>query len=529
MIKTDIVLPLEYKEDDIKTQIAKALPVSKEELLEVGIVKRRLDTGDKSNICYKASVAFSLDSCREEGLLKIKKRVSRYESLVFEIPEKRLPEPPVVVGSGPAGLFAALTLAMAGARPIVLERGLPIDERQNKVDVFNKLGILDTECNIQFGEGGAGTFSDGKLKYGAMDKYKHWVLSELVANGADEEILYTVGAHVGTDRLSLIVKKIREKIISLGGEFIFGARLSALKLTDGELCSAVYEKDGRESIIDTRTLILAIGHSADDTFKMLHAIGVKMEARGFGVGMRIEHKREYIDSLCYGENPPKALGAASYHLVSHLPNDRSVYSFCMCPGGVVVPASSREGGVVTNGMSYHARNADNSNSALLVSVTPNDFDTDSPLSGLDYRKKLELSAFSAGGGSYAAPAISLESFMKGGKPMLSSSVTPSYARGTKCEDPCRYLPDYIVESLKLAILDFDAWMKGFYCPDAVLTGSETRSTSPVRILRDEMHECISIKGVFPSGEGAGYAGGIVSSATDGVRCAESLLKLYGKK
>ncbi len=528
MIKTDIILPVSYGTDDIKDAISKALPIEKDEIIDLRILKRRLDVSDKSKIVYKTSVGFSLAPEREQGLLKIKRRVFACESYKLEIPEKHFSSSPVVVGAGPAGLFAALALAMAGACPTVLERGLPVDERQARVDTFNKLGILDTECNIQFGEGGAGTFSDGKLKYGAMDKYKWWVLNELVASGADDDILYTVGAHVGTDKLSEIVKKIREKIISLGGSFIFSARLSGIKSSGGRVIKAVYQKGGKEYEIETDVIVLATGHSADDTFEILHAMGVPMEARGFGVGMRIEHKREYIDRLIYGENPPSELGAASYHLVSHLDNGRSVYSFCMCPGGVVVPAASREGAVVTNGMSCHARNGENSNSALLVSVTPSDFDSESPLSALEYRRKLEISAFKAGGGGYQAPAISLESFMNKSAPALSSNISPSYSRGVIAVDPCKFLPSCITSSLMQAMHDFDAWLPGFYSPDAILTGTETRSTSPIRIFRDEGCECPSLKGLFPTGEGAGYAGGIISSATDGVRVAEKVLRLYGK-
>ncbi len=523
MIKTDIRLPISYNTETIKEAVSSAIPVEKAEIHDIRIVKRTLDIADKSNISYKTTVAFSVSPEREAGLLKMRKKVFSHTELYFDVPPSRLDGRPVIVGSGPCGLFAALTLAKAGARPIVLERGEEVEKRQKTVSEFNITGRLDPESNVQFGEGGAGTFSDGKLKYGALDKYKWEVLSELVSAGADEEILYTVGAHVGTDKLALIVKALREKIICLGGEFIFGARFTVPKIKNAAVVAAEYVKDGKAEVIETENIVLAIGHSSNDTFRSLYKIGIPMEARPFGVGMRIEHKREYIDRLVYGENRPPELGAASYHLVSHLPSGRSVYSFCMCPGGTVVAAASESGGALTNGMSNHARDAENSNSALLVSVTPKDFESTSPLSGLDYRRKIEKAAYISGGGEYRAPAVRLDGFMSGEYKTDFGSVMPSYPRGVNISSPEEYLPSYITDSIRLAVQDFDAWQKGFYHPEAVLTGAETRSTSPIRILRGEDFQSSLVKGIYPAGEGAGYAGGIISSATDGVRAAESLL------
>ena len=523
MIKTEIILPLNYSSEDIKNALCETAPIRKEELSDVKILKKALLLSDKSNIRYKVSVGICLSAEREAGLLKMRKKFREAENLSLSIPKSELEVPPVVVGAGPAGLFAALTLAKAGACPIVIERGLSVDERRKKVEAFKRFGILDTECNIQFGEGGAGTFSDGKLKYGAMDALKKEVLTEFVSAGADEDILYTVGAHLGTDKLSEIVKNIREKIISLGGKFIFGARLDKILAKASKIVGLEYIKDGKCERIETENLVLAVGHSANDVFELLYSMGVPLEARPFGVGVRIEHKREYIDGLVYGTPKPASLGAASYHLVTHLPSGRSVYSFCMCPGGTVVAAANEEGGVVTNGMSEYARDAENSNSALLVSVTPEDFGSESVLAGLEYRRKIERAAYLAAGGDFKAPITRLDDFLEGSKPREPEEIKPSYPRGVSLA-PCEeYLPDYIVASIREAICDFDAWLPGFKLDTALITGAETRTTSPVRILRADNMQCPTLSGLFPSGEGAGYAGGIVSSAADGVKTALAVL------
>ena len=522
MIKTDVKVPFSYSNDDIISALSARIPVSREELRETRIIKRTLNISDKNNIHYDMTVAITLSSEREAGLLKMKKKVSAVTGLSFDVPSCDFNDRPIVVGAGPAGLFAALLLAEAGAKPILLERGLDVDERTKKVELFKKLSILDTECNVQFGEGGAGTFSDGKLKVGGLDKYKYKVLSDFVSAGAPEDILYSVGAHVGTDKLQNIVKKLRQKIISLGGEVLFGTKLTSLKIKDEKICGCVAERDGELLEFDTSDLVLATGHSARDVFAMLKSGGASLEAKGFGIGLRIEHPREYIDRLTYGNNAPDGIGAASYHLVTHLQNGRSVYSFCMCPGGTVVAAASEQGGIVTNGMSEYARNADNSNAAFLVSVTPADFESDDPLAGIELQRRIEQMAFKVAGEGYRAPTTCMEAFMNGEKPRLSS-VNPSYPIGTELISPESYLPEYITDSLKLAIPDFDAWMKGFYYPDAAMTGPETRTTSPVRVLRGEDFEAIGIKGLYPTGEGAGYAGGIVSSARDGLMVAEAII------
>ena len=528
MIKTDIRLPVGYKSEDIIDAVCSALPIKPCEIGEIDILKKALRFVD-SIPEYALSIGIGLSPEREAGLLKMKKKVGCYPDLTLNIPKSALGSRPVVVGAGPAGLFAALILAESGASPIILERGLPVEERQRSVSLFLSGGELDTESNIQFGEGGAGAFSDGKLKVGGIDKYKRRVLEEFVAAGAPEEIVYLVGAHLGTDKLPAIVASLREKIKAMGGEFHYSSRLSDIDIKDGRIFGCRYFHNGKEEYIPTEHLVLAAGHSAIDVFEMLYARGVAMESRGFGIGMRIEHPREYINGLIYGDKSlAESLGTASYHLVTHLDNGRSVYSFCMCPGGVVVPAASNRGGIVTNGMSPYARDEDNSNSALLVSLTPADFGSENPLAGVYLQRQIEGRTYAVSGG-YNAPAIKLSDFMSGSDAKGFGDVKPSYSIGVNPIRPEEYLPGFICDSLRAGIADFDNWLPGFYYPDAVLTGAETRSTSPVRIPRGEDFSSFSVSGLYPVGEGAGYGGGIVSSAYDGVRCAESIILSSVKK
>ncbi len=527
MIKIDITLPIGYNGDALLDAVTAVIPVGRDELREVRLLRRTLLSLGDGHPIYRASVALSLDPDREAGLLKMRKKVSAYEMCDYTPPVFRGDFRPVVVGSGPCGLLAALTLAESGARPIILERGLPVGERTKKVELFERLGVLDPECNVQFGEGGAGTYSDGKLKCGAMDKYKMKVLREFIRAGADEDIAFSSTAHLGTDKLPGLIEGLRMHIIRLGGEFIFGARLTDLCFTDGAVCAVEYEKDGKTEQVPTRAAILATGHSARDTMQMLRRHGIPMEARGFGIGMRIEHPREYINSIVYRLDKPYINETASYHLVTHLPTGRSVYSFCMCPGGTVVAAASDKDGIVTNGMSAHDRMADNSNAALLVSVTPSDFSSDDPLAGTLLQREIEMAAYRLTS-EHRAPVFRLADFLSGSKSSSIGGVTPSYPRGTEIISPDEYLPPFVTSSLRAAIPDFNAWLCGYKYADAVLTGPETRTTSPVRILRDANHAALGFSGVYPAGEGAGYAGGIISSATDGIRTAEKLILLQGK-
>ena len=520
MIKTDISLPLFYTVSDIKEALCSHLPVKESEILDLSIVKRTLVLDDKTDIHYKASVAVRFSEERERGLLKMKKRVSEYPDYSLTPKSARLDLRPVVCGFGPSGMFASLFLAESGARPIVIERGLDIDRRDKRVELFSTLGILDNECNIQFGEGGAGSYSDGKLKVGSMDKYKMYILKTLVECGANEEIMFSTTAHVGTDVLKRVVKKIRERIVSLGGEIHFGTRLEKINLKDGRVFSVSVLSSGEVREIPTENLIMATGHSARDSFEALIAAGARLSKKAFGIGFRIEHPREYIDKIVYGEgkHPDES---ASYHLVTHLENGRSVYSFCMCPGGTVVPAASEDFGIVTNGMSEYKRNADNSNSAILVSVTPDDFSGDI-LSGLDYQRKIERAAYSLTG-SYRAPAERLSHFMKRDNENEARGVKPSYPVGVEMTSLDNILPQYITDSARLGILDFDKWLSGFDYADAILTSPETRTTSPIRVERGADLSALGISGLYPAGEGAGYSGGIISSARDGIIVAEAIL------
>lgn len=411
-------------------------------------------------------------------------------------------------------------------KPIIIERGKEVSQRAKDVSLFWQKGILDPESNIQFGEGGAGTFSDGKLTTGINDPRCRYILQVFIEAGAPEEIGYLAKPHIGTDYLRKAVENIRKKIIALGGEYRFGHKLTNLKIGNGNLQAITVACGDQTYEMAADHVIMAIGHSARDTFAMLDALKVPMEAKPFSIGVRIEHPQELINKSQYGAwSDHPSLGAAEYKLACHLPDGRSVYSFCMCPGGLVVAAASEPGGVVTNGMSYFSRSGNNANSALLVGVTPADYPGTGPLAGVDFQRIYERLAFELGGGTYAAPVQCVGDFLAARASKSLGRCEPTYRPGVVITDLSRCLPDFAVKSLREAIVILDQKIKGFADSDAVLTGVETRSSSPVRILRNAQCESL-IKGLYPCGEGAGYAGGIMSAAADGLRCAEAVLADY---
>lgn len=521
----NIHLPLDYSDNTVIEKTAKELKIDKKSIKTASLYRRSIDARKKDNIFFLCSVDAELN-ISEEKIIKKAKNASIVNPYRYKIKEWRGSTPPVVVGMGPAGLFAALILAQSGAKPILIERGRDVDKRHKDVREFWLTGKLNTSSNVQFGEGGAGTFSDGKLNTGTKDIRQRKVLEEFAKHGAPDEILYNAKPHIGTDKLRITVKNIRNDIIALGGTVLFETKLVGINFKNSSVISAVAEQNGKTQIIETDNIILAIGHSARDTFEMLYSKDLPIEAKSFSVGARIEHLRENIDKAQYGRFAGnKRLGAASYKLNTHLNNGRGVYTFCMCPGGKVVNASSEENMLVTNGMSEFARDEINSNSALLVGVTPEDFKSDTPLAGMYFQRELEKRAFELGGCNYNAPVQKVEDFLKNRKTTNLGSVKPSICPSYELSDLNTILPDFISESMKLAIKALGKKLSGFDDGDAVLTGVETRSSSPIRILRNnETLESIAVNGLYPCGEGAGYAGGIISAAVDGIKCAEKIIE-----
>ncbi len=514
----NISMPLNANEQQLKQKTAQKLGIKETELQNFSVSKKSVDARNKNNVHFVYSV-----DCDSASMVRDKdiELLPEVEKLTFNIKSDGLR--PIVVGSGPAGMFAGLALAEAGLRPIILERGAAIEQRQKEVTAFWHGGKLNPHTNVQFGEGGAGTFSDGKLMTGIKkDKFTAKVLEEFALAGAPQEILYLAKPHIGTDKLRLVVKNIRQKIISLGGEYRFNSQLTGLIIENDKL-KAIQVTNSQETYeLATNKLFLAIGHSARDTFEMLYKSGLQMEQKQFSVGARIEHRQELINKAQYGKAASSPyLGAADYKMAVHLPNGRSVYTFCMCPGGTVVAAASETGRVVTNGMSEFARAAENANSALLVGVSAKDFGSDSPLAGMYFQRRLEEAAFIAGDRTYRAPAQLVGDFIRQKNSTKIGEVTPSYLPSVALGNLSAVLPEEIACSLRLGIVEMGKKLRGFDSYDAVLTGVETRSSSPVRIVRNTAMQS-NIVGIFPCGEGAGYAGGITSAAVDGLKAVYSL-------
>ncbi len=521
-------LSLTPDQDDRKTLLrlcARELGVSGSRIREVFIRRRSIDARKKDRIHLVYTVDVEL--LQEEQYIQENKNapLSPMEREYHLPTPNRMPEErPVIAGFGPAGMFAALSLAEAGLHPIVLERGQDVDTRSQKVDAFRKGGTLDPECNVQFGEGGAGTFSDGKLNTGISGSSVSYVLRRIADFGAGEAITWEAAPHVGTDVLKSVVRNIRTRILELGGDVRFGTKLTDLLIRGGVLAGVVCRNGESIESIPCTSLFLAVGHSARDTMEMLHRRQLPMEPKAFSMGVRIEHLQRDLDRMQYGSYAGlKSLGAAPYKLAVHLPDGCSVYTFCMCPGGYVVAAASEEGGVVTNGMSYSGRAGINGNSALLVSLSPEQFPCPGPLGGVFWQRELEKKAFEAAGKNYFAPSQLLRDFACGMPSSGPGRIQPTYEPGVEWGDLHDYLPGVITDPICRALPLLERKLPGFADQEAVLTGPETRSSSPVRLLRSTDFQSVGLKGLYPCGEGAGWAGGIVSAAVDALRCCEAYL------
>ncbi len=526
---TELKLPLDHPPEALRPALCARLGIADDELIGYTVFKRSHDARKKSAIVLLYQIDVELrDEARVAARLKDDRHVVPTPDMdyhfVARAPEG-LDERPVVIGMGPCGLMAGLVLAQMGFRPIILERGKAVRERTKDTWGLWRKHVLDPESNVQFGEGGAGTFSDGKLYSQIKDPnfLGRKVMAEFVKAGAPEEIMYVSKPHIGTFRLVKMVENMRATIRELGGEIRFGARVERLQIENGQVEGV--ELAGGERIA-SRHVVLAIGHSARDTFQMIHDSGVYVEAKPFAIGFRIEHPQTLIDKARFGPNAGnELLGAADYKLVHHCANGRAAYSFCMCPGGQVVAATSEPGRVVTNGMSQYSRAERNANSALVVNVEPEDFPGDyrkNPLAGVDFQRHWESQAFIAGGSNYDAPAQRVGDFLAGRPSTALGKVDPSYQPGVHMTDLSTCAPAFVIDALREAIPAFDRQIHGFAMADAVLTGVETRTSSPIRIKRGDDFQSINTRGLYPAGEGAGYAGGILSAGVDGIKVAQAL-------
>ncbi|RDL17314.1 hypothetical protein D884_03757 [Pseudomonas sp. URMO17WK12:I10] len=526
---TELKLPLDHPDEALREAIVQRLGIRDEQLISFNLFKRSYDAR-KKNTELLFIYTIDLHASNEEELLRkfaddhnVVPAPDVTYRYVAQAPEG-LDARPIVVGLGPCGIFAGLLLAQMGFKPIILERGKEVRQRTKDTWGLWRKSVLKPESNVQFGEGGAGTFSDGKLYSQIKDPQHHGrkVLEEFVKAGAPDEILYINKPHIGTFRLTGMVEQMRQEMIALGAEVRFEQKVTDLLIEEGQVQGVVLESG--EQLL-SRHVVLALGHSARDTFRMLHAQGVYMEAKPFSVGFRIEHPQSLIDKARLGKyaGHPK-LGAADYKLVYHAKNGRSVYSFCMCPGGTVVAATSEPGRVVTNGMSQYSRNERNANSGIVVGIDPERDYPGGPLAGIELQERLEAHAYVMGGSNYQAPAQLVGDFVAGKPSTALGSVEPSYKPGVTLGDLAPSLPAFAIEAIREALPAFDRQIKGYNLHDAVLTGIETRTSSPLRITRGEDFQSLNVKGLFPAGEGAGYAGGILSAGVDGIRVAEAVAK-----